>query len=575
MVTLLQNDEIVITEGDFNCSPNLSTYDLDINVSGGSEPFSIDAGGLAIIDNGMGDFVIQNIPAGTSAIINVTDNLNCTASLTTTVYECDCPTIPTPTNPMNAVFCFGESPSAISVDEPSAGLIINWYDAPMNGTLAETGNNFVPAAAGTFYAKTVDEISGCVSERIAVMLTENPAIDFAILNEICETATDEYDLNIEISGGTPPYTLTANTLTVVENSATNFTILQITDAAGVSITITDGENCTLTELAIPILLPEPTVDAGMDAETSCTQSTILLNPTVSNDVTQFAWSGPNSFMSDQQNPVVDAVGIYTLTVTNANGCTASDQLEITTDGSLPIAEVGDDQLITCAMPCVMLSGNSNQTDVVYNWSGPDPDLNPTAQNPMVCVPGIYELTVSINGGTCTSSPVTVMVGDSTDTVAAIIISDPNVNTLNCTIEAIVLSADDSNQNPDVDYSWIFEGSTIGTETITATNPGIYTLVAFDEFTGCEDTETFEVLLDAGFPPIVFESTDQLTCENETIVIDATGSAIGSGITYQWSQIIDIDTTEIVDATELTLGITTMGTYCLTGVDSSNGCVNTD
>ena len=56
----------------------------------------------------------------------------------------------------------------------------------------------------------------------------------------------------------------------------------------------------------------------------------------------FAWSGPSGFTSDQRNPVVTNVseannGTYTLTVTNASGCTSVSEVEVAS--ILPPAEV--------------------------------------------------------------------------------------------------------------------------------------------------------------------------------------------------------------------------------------------
>ena len=43
----------------------------------------------------------------------------------------------------------------------------------------------------------------------------------------------------------------------------------------------------------------------------------------------YAWTGPGGFASTMQNPTVSNAGTYTVTVTNANGCTAQATATVT------------------------------------------------------------------------------------------------------------------------------------------------------------------------------------------------------------------------------------------------------
>ena len=77
-----------------------------------------------------------------------------------------------PTNPQGASYCLGTPPAAISVANPAAGYEIRWYSAATGGTVLATGASYTPNGAGTFYAETRNTITGCVSSRIAVTLTQ-------------------------------------------------------------------------------------------------------------------------------------------------------------------------------------------------------------------------------------------------------------------------------------------------------------------------------------------------------------------------------------------------------------------
>lgn len=81
-----------------------------------------------------------------------------------------------PSNPSGSSYCEGDAVSSVSVNDPGAGLGIDWYDAPDGGTLLGSGNTFIPDSPGTFYAETVNLNTGCRSEsRISASVTQIPA----------------------------------------------------------------------------------------------------------------------------------------------------------------------------------------------------------------------------------------------------------------------------------------------------------------------------------------------------------------------------------------------------------------
>ncbi len=89
-----------------------------------------------------------------------------------------------PTNPIDATYCVGDTKPAVSVDVPAAGKTVKWYDAATFGNIAVGATSglkeetFTPTAAtGTFYAELYDAATECTSDvRVAVTLTQNPAI---------------------------------------------------------------------------------------------------------------------------------------------------------------------------------------------------------------------------------------------------------------------------------------------------------------------------------------------------------------------------------------------------------------
>ncbi len=84
----------------------------------------------------------------------------------------------------------------------------------------------------------------------------------------------------------------------------------------------------------------------------------------------YVWSGPNGFTSSNQNPVISSAaliagGTYTLTVTNAFGCTASATASVTVNDR-PILSIGTQNNVTC-------NGGSDAS-VQMNVSGGTPSF---------------------------------------------------------------------------------------------------------------------------------------------------------------------------------------------------------
>jgi len=78
----------------------------------------------------------------------------------------------------------------------------------------------------------------------------------------------------------------------------------------------------------------PVADYTLNADCSPADLTLKANLTVgSGAVSSFAWTGPNGFTSNVENPVIpDATeinnGSYTLIVTSENGCTGSGSIQV-------------------------------------------------------------------------------------------------------------------------------------------------------------------------------------------------------------------------------------------------------
>ncbi|WP_197276073.1 hypothetical protein, partial [Mangrovimonas sp. TPBH4] len=200
------------------------------------------------------------------------------------------------------------------------------------------------------------------------------------------------------------------TLEDAQNNTTELTDTQVSPLEETSFFVRSqvSEDCyTIQELVISIN-PLPDVNAGLDKILTCSISEVTLDGSSSTPNVSFEWSGPGGYMSTDATPAVslflNASGTYTLTVTDENGCTASDTVEVVLGNSAPDVNAGPDKLLTCEVFEVTLEGSSSTPNVSYEWSGPN-GFSSSEQNPSISIfdaPGIYTLTVTGENG-CTAS----------------------------------------------------------------------------------------------------------------------------------------------------------------------------
>ena len=95
----------------------------------------------------------------------------------------------------------------------------------------------------------------------------------------------------------------------------------------------------------------------------------------------YSWSGPQSFGSTQQNPIssnatVGMSGVYSVTLTDANGCTSIGTTTVVVNSS-PVVTASTNQPIYCVGNTIVLTGTGANN---YQWQSPTGAL--FATNPL-------------------------------------------------------------------------------------------------------------------------------------------------------------------------------------------------
>jgi large repetitive protein len=361
-----------------------------------------------------------------NAVITVTPTTTTTYTVTATTPLCTTNTSvtvsvnpnPPTTASNNSPICAG---SDLNLTYPEAGDTYIWSGP--NG-FSDTGQNPVipaatTAASGT-YSVTITSTQGCTSiAQTTATVNPLPVATASSNSPVCSGTA----LHLTSGGGTSYSWIGPNSYT---SAAQNPTINGVTIAAAgtYTVTVTGTGGCTSTNETVVVVNATPTATASSNSPI-CAGDTLNLS---SGGGDTYHWSGPNTFSSSSQNPVImnattAASGNYIVTVTNANGCTATAQVSVTVN-PLPAATASSNTPVCFGHTLNLNSGGGTS----YIWTGPDSfsssTQNPSIPNVTLLASGTYLVTVTGVGG-CTSTTQTTVVINPNPTFTSV------VDSVNC------------------------------------------------------------------------------------------------------------------------------------------------
>lgn len=494
-----------------------------ITAQGGKTPYTY------LWSNGRTTAEIVNLTSGAYSV-TVTDANGCKLSQNINIIQ---PPVLTATPTSVNINCFGSN-------NGSAGVTATGGTAPYsykwsNNATTQNISNLNP---GT-YTVTVTDANFC-TKTASVTITQSNQLNGTVnVTNIPCNGQSNGSAMVNVTGGTTPYTYLWSTGTTTA-SITN------RPAGTYTVTTTDANGCTAIDTAVITQPPALQVTLTVNNIVCTSQQIGAITTLVTGGTAPYTYKWSNN--ATTPNLANLPAGSYTVTVTDANGCTST--------GTGGVAQIPN-LMLTVTKENVSCFGAGDGTATVavsgdvppYRYAWSNGDTTATADN---LTPGTYTVTVAGSAGCVGEANVTIT--QPTVLAAQTTKVDVSCNT-GSTGKATVTAT--GGTTPYV-YAWSNGAST---PMITGLPAGTYTVTVTDA-NECSDIDT--VTINQPNALSVTVNITQGTCEGEsagTVSTNVTGGT--APYTYKWS----------TGQTTPTINNVGAGTYTVTVTDSK-GCVTT-
>ena len=364
--------------------PNVSFTD-SLTVCEDADPFTLTGGmpmgGVYTSSNVVGDTLYVPNQVGLDLVnYTYTDSNGCANSA---ISQFEVLAKPAVSFGATSNFCANDNPTALTTGMPMGGF----YDGVaidtnglFNTSLAVVGQNMV--------SYTYTDSNNCSNSAVQMVNVDSiPNVSFATIPNVCAQSGA-----FTLTQGMPMGGVYAGV------GVSNDTLFNPTNSGTFSLTYTytDGNGCSNAASRNIVVDTLPVADLG-NITGICTGGTqAIVAPT---GFANYAWS--NGGATNQI--IVNQLGTYTVTVTDANGCEGSDQVTLNQFFSLPNVSISPDDTTICAGDFAELTAGSWNS---YAWSNAS-----TSSTIKVSTPGTYSVTVTDLNGCSNNANTTVTLTD--------------------------------------------------------------------------------------------------------------------------------------------------------------------
>ena len=336
-------------------------------------------------------------------------------------------------------------------------------------------------------------------------ITNAPAAIFNVSNNNSNSPVGSFDW-------TPQYS-------DVINSPFSFTVTVEDDACPINnifsytytITLSSNANFSITFSQVN----NPTCAGYNDGSVDLQLSGTLGVPT-------FTWTGPNGFVSTNQNINNIYAGLYDVTITDAAGCILTDNISIIDPTSLTLtSNISNISCVGGNDGAIDITVNPANPNLTFNWTGPN-NFTSTSEDIINLYTGDYIVEITDLTGCIFTDTITVPPANPFN--ASFIIDSISCSGYNDGEIDLVVSSSNSN----LTYSWIGpNGFSSTSQDITSLFAGDYQITITDG-SGCTFSDTLTML-------------DPLPITSTTIIPNACDDYFWNNIVYTASGLYTFNT----------------------------------
>ena len=434
----------------------------------------------------------------------------------------------------------------------TGGTTYSW--TPSTGLSATTGSPVTFSGTSNATYTVTGTSLGCSAQ--AVVSVSVNALPSIVASAGAAAVCLGSSTTLSATGGStytwsPSASLSASTgtpVTATPSTATTYTVTGTDGTTGCS-------NTSTVSVGVNTL---PIVGASAGSSSICVGGTTTLSAT---GASTYSWTPGTDLSATTGTPVTfsgtsASTSTYTVTGIDINGCVGTGSVTVTVNPTPAItAAVGTSPI--CAGQTTTLSATGGTT---YSWT-PSTGLSASTGSP-VTFSGTSSNTYTVTG-TSLGCSAQAVVSVSVNALPAINASAGAAAV--CLGSSTTLSATGGST-----YSWTpstdLSSSTGSPVTATPTTATIYTVTGTDGTTGCSNTATVSVGVNA-LPAVGASAGSSSICVGGTTTLSATGAS-----TYSWTPGTDLSATTGTPVTFSGTSAST-STYTVTGIDI-NGCTGT-
>jgi gliding motility-associated-like protein len=304
--------------------------------------------------------------------------------------------ITTPTTTASSSGTLTCSTTTVALTSTTPGMSYTWT-APAGGNVNSTNtqSTIASGSGGTYSLNISNPLNGCsyTTTTTVIKNTLSPTITVSgtkTITCLAPTATLNATGGGSYSWSGPGITSGGNTANPVVNLAGTYSVT-------VTSTINGCTSTTITSVIKNTLSPTITIVPNLTL--TCLSPTVTINASGGGT---YAWSGPGIISGNNtSNPLVDQPGVYSLTVTNSNGCSTFTTTTVSqnTTMSSPMVLSPDVVIEPGEQTNLSVTGGG----ITYAWSPPTGLSCTTCTNPVASPKETTQYCVTSTEGICSDT----------------------------------------------------------------------------------------------------------------------------------------------------------------------------